>query len=490
MRARKTRPTMSACRAQASGTKYEGLRDREVAAGPERANARNFCKCLTGDAHGQHRPPTRCFGTGREDRPCASGRTTSDPSRRSKTQHPGLRLACGPEVASNRSRKAGSGTFSSEVHSALRDIDGLHCSGCTLDEICSLIYAKLFDEGTERPETGELFFQRWRYKSVEECAAEIRRLFLQAVDDDRRSSHRDSRPVNARAASPRANCSSRAAGPSRSRRRALSGTTTLLHRPWTSRRYASGERPSSRPFASGHGGSTSPREVNGLSVVSVMQPTFASSSSIHSRFRSPSHLGTSRPRSAQARQDDAVPRGLCGSRAPHGIEKSDRMVRVAMTDLCGFMVTGTADICMQSICCRCALQLAFDLIARPSISSQEPNPPFGVDLFRDKVSLQLGVSELCHRAPFDGFGWRSSQRWKKTVFSCWRPAAALARRSARMACSAIAATAVPCARLGRATSACPCHLPLPNRDVSPLGPASNQHPCCWRKREPRRTGDG
>lgn len=70
-----------------------------------------------------------------------------------------------------------------EVHSALRDIDGLHASEA-LEEICKIIYAKLYDEESSM-KNKIIVFQRNLYSSVEECAAEIRRLYNNAVEDDK-----------------------------------------------------------------------------------------------------------------------------------------------------------------------------------------------------------------------------------------------------------------------------------------------------------------
>src|SRR5690554_6214853 len=70
-----------------------------------------------------------------------------------------------------------------EIHSAFRDIDGLHAPEA-LEEICKLLYAKLFDE-ENASRTGEVLFQRSGRYSVEECAAEIRRLYDAAIYDDK-----------------------------------------------------------------------------------------------------------------------------------------------------------------------------------------------------------------------------------------------------------------------------------------------------------------
>ncbi len=71
-----------------------------------------------------------------------------------------------------------------QLHSVIRDIDGLHAD-IALDEICKMLYVKLFDE--EHTKIGEYYkFQRNRYLSAEECAAAIRYLYKAANDYDQR----------------------------------------------------------------------------------------------------------------------------------------------------------------------------------------------------------------------------------------------------------------------------------------------------------------
>jgi type I restriction enzyme M protein len=59
-----------------------------------------------------------------------------------------------------------------ECHSAIRDIDGLHDDEA-LDEMCKMIYTKIYDERTTK--AGEDFrFQTYIYGNIEEVAASIR----------------------------------------------------------------------------------------------------------------------------------------------------------------------------------------------------------------------------------------------------------------------------------------------------------------------------
>lgn len=71
-----------------------------------------------------------------------------------------------------------------EVHSHIRDIDGLHADKA-LDELCKILYLKLYDE--ETTESNKSFkAQRWEYGSTEEFAATMRGLYQEAGDYDSR----------------------------------------------------------------------------------------------------------------------------------------------------------------------------------------------------------------------------------------------------------------------------------------------------------------
>lgn len=69
-----------------------------------------------------------------------------------------------------------------EAHSHIRDIDGLHADEA-LDELSKVLYAKLFDEdSTKRNECYKA--QRWIYGNAEECATAIRALYEEANEYD------------------------------------------------------------------------------------------------------------------------------------------------------------------------------------------------------------------------------------------------------------------------------------------------------------------
>ena len=71
-----------------------------------------------------------------------------------------------------------------EIHSHFRDIDGLHADEA-LDELCKVLYTKLYDE--EHTSKGKPYrMQRRIYGSSDECAADIRALYFEASNYDSR----------------------------------------------------------------------------------------------------------------------------------------------------------------------------------------------------------------------------------------------------------------------------------------------------------------
>jgi type I restriction enzyme M protein len=71
-----------------------------------------------------------------------------------------------------------------EAHSIIRDIDGLH-SDQALDEICKFIYAKLYDEETIY-NSGEKILQKMLYVTTEEVASVVRSVYKKSTDYDDR----------------------------------------------------------------------------------------------------------------------------------------------------------------------------------------------------------------------------------------------------------------------------------------------------------------
>jgi M.ahdI len=71
-----------------------------------------------------------------------------------------------------------------EAHSIVRDIDGLHPEEA-LDEICKFIYVKLYDEEIN-PKSGAQFIQRALYCTTEEAASIVRSLYKESTKYDER----------------------------------------------------------------------------------------------------------------------------------------------------------------------------------------------------------------------------------------------------------------------------------------------------------------
>lgn len=72
-----------------------------------------------------------------------------------------------------------------DCHSAIRDTDGLHADEA-LDELCKVIYCKIYDERTviEKTENTEFKFQIFGYSNTAEVAANIRELYEEARNKD------------------------------------------------------------------------------------------------------------------------------------------------------------------------------------------------------------------------------------------------------------------------------------------------------------------
>lgn len=76
-----------------------------------------------------------------------------------------------------------------EAHSAMRDIDGLHDDNA-LDELCKIVYAKIYDERlasqAKEDEQVEFRFQTYGRGNASEVASEIRDLYKEACEYDLR----------------------------------------------------------------------------------------------------------------------------------------------------------------------------------------------------------------------------------------------------------------------------------------------------------------
>ena len=265
-----------------------------------------------------------------------------------------------------------------EVHSAMRDIDGLHAPDA-LDEICKLLYAKLFDE-EHAVKFGTYRFQRALYHSAEECAASIRQLYLDAIGDDeavfsnRIPAYRRSRGVFR--------------DPIILSSHALAKVVSLLEEYDLSaspvdikgRAFQNVLIPATR---AGMGQYFTPKTVISL-CVGLLAPTVRDV--VVDPFCGSGHFLTAaldHVRSVGGYSDKQF-HEFAFSRL-HGLEKSDRMVRIAMTDM-RLHGDGHSNIrCVDSL-----LPFAnyadlypdtFDIVAT--------NPPFGVDLPKEALS-ELG----------------------------------------------------------------------------------------------------
>ncbi|MBR0672246.1 HsdM family class I SAM-dependent methyltransferase [Neoroseomonas soli] len=269
-----------------------------------------------------------------------------------------------------------------EVHSALRDLDGLHAPDA-LDEVCKLLYAKVSDEeaGARR---GEYRFQRARYLSAEECAAEVRRLYLDAVESDRTvfanriPGYERSRGVFREPITLSSSAIVRAV--ELLQHYDISGSPVDIK----GRAFQNVLLPAIR---SGMGQYFTPKQVISF-VVQAMNPKVGDL--IMDPFCGSGHFLTEaldHVRRTRAAEDKAF-HEFAFTRL-HGIEKSDRMVRVAMTDM---RLHGDGH---SNIRCVDALlpfenypdlhEGSFDLIMT--------NPPFGSDLPAEAIA-QLGPFEI------------------------------------------------------------------------------------------------
>jgi type I restriction enzyme M protein len=270
-----------------------------------------------------------------------------------------------------------------EAHSHIRDIDGMHADE-SLDELCKVLYAKMYDEEmTHGKEPYTL--QRWLYGCAEEFAATIRRVYDEANEYDVRvfslkiPGYDRSRGVfNA---------------PIRLSSAALVRVVETLqdyslmkaHVDVKGRAFQRVLGPSVR---AGMGQYFTPLEVIRF-MVEVISP--AISELILDPFAGSAHFLTASldlVRSAATR-DDTKRLDEFAFNKLHGIEKSDRMVRVAMTDM---RLHGDGH---SNVRCADAL-LAFsnypDL--RPdSFDVVLTNPPFGSLLGQEAIA-RLGKFAL------------------------------------------------------------------------------------------------
>lgn len=270
-----------------------------------------------------------------------------------------------------------------EAHSHIRDIDGLHADEA-LDELCKMLYVKMYDEESANP-SEPVRFQKWLYGSSEELAATIRALYTFANEYDKNKfcneipEYGRSRGVFNLAIRLSSVALSRVVETLQSYSLVASNTDVK------GRAFQNVLVPALR---SGMGQYFTPepiidfmvRVANPLSSDLILDPFCGSG-----RFLSKC-LQVVRNRSSQI--DEIKLHEFAFSKL-HGIEKSDRMVRIAMTDM---RLNGDGHCNIR--CTDALLDFAnyhdlhpesFDLILT--------NPPFG-SLLRADAIAQLGTFVL------------------------------------------------------------------------------------------------
>jgi type I restriction enzyme M protein len=270
-----------------------------------------------------------------------------------------------------------------EAHSHIRDIDGLHADEA-LDELCKLLYLKLYDEETTA-EQQSYRAQKGKYGTGEEFAATIRGLYAEA----NRYASRVSRLV--------APDSQRSLGVFTAPLR-LSGPALVK----------------AVETLQGYDITRSAADIKGRAFQKVLGPAARAGMG---QYFTPDPIVRFMVQVAQPTRSDRILDPFCGSahfltacrqavrRTPaedsgespdefaceqfHGIEKSDRMVRIAMTDT-RLQGEGHSDI-------RCADAL-LDFRNYPDLQPESfdlilTNPPFG-SLLGSAAIAQLGTFAL------------------------------------------------------------------------------------------------
>ena len=273
-----------------------------------------------------------------------------------------------------------------QAHSHIRDIDGLHADE-SLDELCKVIYAKLFDEEMTSP--GKPYqLQRGLTATTEEFAAVVRRVYIDANDYD------------VRVFSLKVPGYDRSRGvfnnPLRLSSAALAKVVETFETCWLSRssidvKGRAFQRVLGPALRAGMGQYFTPQEVIRF-MVAVINPKVTDL--ILDPFSGSGHFLTNSldlVRRSEAGRDDKALNEFAFNKL-HGIEKSDRMVRVAMTDM---RLHGDGH---SNIRCTDAL---LDFQNYPDIRPESfdvilTNPPFGSLLGAEAVS-KLGRFALARR---------------------------------------------------------------------------------------------
>lgn len=270
-----------------------------------------------------------------------------------------------------------------EIHSHIRDIDGFHADEA-LDELCKILYVKLYDE--EMTKTDESYrLQRFLYGSAEEFAAVIRALYVEATEYDTRvfslkiPAYQRSRGVF--------NTQLRLSSPALVKVVEVLQNYDISHSD-TDVKGRAFQKVINPVIRAGMGQYFTPAPVVRF-MVNMARPQI--SDLILDPFCGSAHFLTACLQFVRSRNRVGAERLLheFAFGKLHGIEKSDRMVRVAMTDM---RLQGDGH---SNIRCTDALlefsnypdlkPSSFDLILT--------NPPFGSLIGSDAIS-QIGESYL------------------------------------------------------------------------------------------------
>lgn len=271
-----------------------------------------------------------------------------------------------------------------EIHSCMRDVDGLHADEA-LEELCKLLYVKVYDEELlERTDHEPLHVRN--FGSCEEYAASVRKLYREAANYDLRVF--------------------RLKIPQYERSRGVFNQPLRLSSPALTRCFQHIENLSLTKSRS---------DVKGRAFQKVLGRAMRAGMG---QYFTPSSLCELMVAAVQPRVGDLILDPFCGSghflsealrfvakTTPtkskqfhefafgklHGIEKSDRMVRIAMTDM---RLSGDGH---SNIRCTDAL---LDFPNYPDITPESfdivlTNPPFG-SLLGSEALNGLGRFELAH----------------------------------------------------------------------------------------------
>ncbi|MHC5597014.1 MAG: HsdM family class I SAM-dependent methyltransferase [Nostoc sp.] len=273
-----------------------------------------------------------------------------------------------------------------EIHSYIRDIDGFHADEA-LDELCKILYAKLYDE--EMTKAGEAYrLQKLLYGSTEEFAAVIRALYFEATEYDTRvfslkiPAYQRSRGVF--------NTKLRLSSPALVKVVEVLQNYDIGHSD-TDVKGRAFQKVINPVIRAGMGQYFTPDQVVRF-MVNIARPQL--SELILDPFCGSAHFLTACLQFVRSQNQFGAEKLLheFAFGKLHGIEKSDRMVRIAMTDM-RLQGDGHSNI-------RCTDAL-LEFSNYPDLQSSSfdlilTNPPFGSLLGSDAIS-QIGESSLAKK---------------------------------------------------------------------------------------------